>query len=232
MSRTRRSFLALVVSVSVAGCAGSDVVHVTLRADQRPDVEARQVLVRAQVSGPIRGLHYKWFAVNGQADPQESDQPETMFSFADGVPRDRVRVELWRDDERVALDELDVEMDERPTPPDSTRHVELTITKVPPYDVGGPETRADIAGHVSAVGAASLRVVVYARAGEVWYVQPTPFARHPIAADGSWGTWTHTGTSYAALVVLPNFAPPPRYDVLPQVGGMIAARAIAEGVRR
>ncbi len=110
--------------------------------------------------------------------------------------------------------------------------MEVSITKVPPYDVGGPETRADIAGRVTGERTPMLRVVVYARAGDVWYVQPTPYAQHPMAADGSWGTWTHTGTSYAALVVRPNFAPVPRYDVLPQVGGAVVARAIVEGSRR
>lgn len=216
----------------LAGCADAGAMRVTLQADQHPDVEARRVVVRAAVTGPLAGVRYKWIAVNGQSDPQESDEPETTFIFADGVPRDRLRVELWRDDRRVAMSELDLEMDERPAPAPPLGRVDVAITTVPRYDVGGPETRADIAGVVAGAEVAAMRVVVYARAGEVWYVQPTPFARHAIAAGGGWRTWTHTGTSYAALVVRANFAPPPRYDVLPQVGGLVVARAIVEGVRR
>jgi hypothetical protein len=46
--------------------------------------------IAAQVTGPQTGLHYKWFAVAGGCDPQESNRPRTSFKFADGTTRDRV----------------------------------------------------------------------------------------------------------------------------------------------
>ena len=47
------------------------------------------------------------------------------------------------------------------------------------------------------------QVVIYARA-DAWYIQPHSHTFHPIGADGSWSSWTHTGSSYAALVVRPR----------------------------
>ena len=75
------------------------------------------------------------------------------------------------------------------------------------------------------------QVVIYARA-DAWYIQPHSHTFHPIGADGSWSSWTHTGSSYAALVVRPGFDAYTRLDVLPQVGSYVVARTIVEGVRR
>lgn len=93
---------------------------------------------------------------------------------------------------------------------------------------GGPDTRDTIGGMVRTSLAAEYRVVVYARA-DAWYIQPTPFAMQPIEADNTWRTWTHTGSSYAALVVRKSFKPMTRLDVLPQVDAEVLSRAIVEG---
>ena len=61
---------------------------------------------------------------------------------------------------------------------------------------------------------------------------PLPFAIQPIESDNTWRTWTHTGSSYAALVVRPGFDPFLRLDVLPQVGGYVLARMIVEGKKK
>ena len=74
-------------------------------------------------------------------------------------------------------------------------------------------------------------MVVYARA-DAWYIQPISGMLHAIASDSTWSTWTHTGSSYAALVVRPGYELFTRLDVLPQVSAYVVARTIVDGVRR
>jgi hypothetical protein len=218
----------------LTACTDRNQVRVELQSYTPPAFDVRRVEMRAQVAGPVSGLRYKWFAVSGSNDPQESEKPATVFTFADGSTHDRVTIEVWRGERRVARDELDVTLDEararqaaRTMP-----KVAIAITTTPEYTLGGPDTRADIAGQVTGTVDSTYEVVLYARANDVWYIQPEPFARHPIAADGSWKSWTHTGTDYAALVVRPAFDPLPRYDVLPQAGGFVVARVTSEDRHR
>jgi hypothetical protein len=238
LARARASLFpipALVLAAAAlltSGCAERDKVRVELQSYTPQSFDVRRVEVRAQVAGRVKGIRYKWFAVAGTNDPQESDKPATVFTFADGSVRDRVTVEAWRGDQRVARDEIDLALDEerarlaaRMMP-----KVDVTITTLPEYSVGGPDTRTDIAGRVTGAIDPKYTVVLYARASDVWYIQPDAFARHAIGADGA--SWTHSGTDYAALVVRPAFDPLPRYDVLPQVGGFVVARIAVEGHRR
>jgi len=228
----RASAVAAVLALSATGCAG-DPVRVRLQAQTPASGDVRRLIVSAQVVGPQSGLRYRWFSVAGQFEPQESDVPTTQFTFADGTTRDRVSVEVWNDDSRVAQSAIDVMLDERRVraatqPPPQVR---IEITEVPPYQPdGGSETRATIGGNVSGELSADYRVLVYARA-DVWYIQPSPQSLHPIQADNSWSTWTHTGSSYAALVVRAGFDPLARLDVLPQLGGDVLARTTVEGKR-
>ena len=194
----------------------------------------RRLDISAQVTGPQSGLRYKWFSVSGDFEPQVSDWPSTTFKFAPGVPKDRVTLEVWRDNERIATSDLNVRLDETRLrqASDPLPRVQIEITSVPPYEPeGGPDTHADIAGRVSGELAGDYKIVTYARA-DVWYIQPSPQAFHPIRANNTWGTWTHTGSSYAALVVRPGFDAIARLDVLPQVGGAVLARAIVDGRRQ
>jgi hypothetical protein len=229
---------ALAVGVVLLSCAGGcrrdERVRVTLEARATAPAEVNRLAIRAQLTGPPNGLRYRWLSVAGECDPQESAAPATTFRFADGTRRDRVTVEVWRDSVRVAESELDVAIDpklvrvmEAPTPV-----VTLEITQVPPYDaVGGPDTRADIAGRVIGERPSDYQTVVYARA-DAWYIQPLPNTTHAVAPDGRWRTWTHTGSSYAVLVIRPGMVTPPRLDVLPAVGGDVVARTVVEGKRR
>ena len=182
---------------------------------------------------PQRGLSYRWFSVLGECDPQESDAPSTAFRFGTGAERDRVTVEVWRGDERVALEQIDVAADARPSgSAERLPRVQVAITQVPRYEPeGGPDTRAEIAGRVSGELSGGQRVLIYARA-DAWYIQPTPYASHALRPDNTWASWTHTGSSYAALVVQPGFEPYQRLDVLPQVGGGVLARVVVDGARR
>jgi hypothetical protein len=227
---------ALGIMIWIAGgvaCNDPNAVHVELLALPTAEDDAGVLAIDAQVRGTQANLRYKWFSVSGECDPQESDRPSTTFRFASGTTRDRVAVEVWRDSERVARSEIDVRLDEAlpRAPAGPTPKVRITVTTVPPYEpAGGPDTRADIAGTITGEVPSGYRVVVYARA-DAWYNQPTPYATHAIAPDGSWSTWTHTGSSYAVLLVHPSFLPFARLDLLPRVGHDVAALITVEGIR-
>jgi len=227
----------LAVALLAAGCADRDGVRVQLHSRTPPTQGVMHLEVTAQVSGPETGLRFKWFSVSGACNPQDSDQPTTLFKFADGATRDRVTVEVWREGKVAAQNSLDVKLDEiqarlavqEKIPPDWS----IEIVRVPPYEPqGGPNTRADIAGKISGTLDPGYSVVLYARASEIWYIQPLAYASHAIRPDNTWTSWTHTGSSYAALLVRPGFEPVPRLDVLPKVGGYVMARAIVEGTRK
>ena len=228
------SFRALVGLLAFASCASPDVVRVTLESRATENRDPRQLDIRAQVTGPTDGLEYRWFSVAGENEPQVSQAPWTVFRFAEGSVKDRVTLEVWRNGARVAQQEIDVQPDAAlvETAAQRAPRVTVEITTIPPYEPeGGDATRADIGGRVTGEVAPDHQVVIYARA-DAWYIQPHSHTFHPIGADGSWSSWTHTGSSYAALVVRPGFDAYTRLDVLPQVGSYVVARSIVEGVRR
>jgi hypothetical protein len=229
-----RSVRALVAFAVFASCANPDGVRVVLQSHAPGSREPRELNITAQVTGPTDGLEYRWFAVAGENDPQVSQSPSTVFRFAEGSVKDRVTLEVWRNDLRVAQSEIDVQPDAGLAQGAAQRAPDIVveITNVPPYEpAGGDATRADIAGRVTGEVAPDLQVVIYTRA-DAWYIQPHSHTYHPIGADGRWSSWTHTGSSYAALVVRPGFDAYTRLDVLPQVGSYVVARTIVEGLRR
>lgn len=221
------------LALSLAACAEHKDVMVTLDAYHPASYDPRHLDVQAQVTGAQSGLHYKWFSQVGEFDPQESYTPKTSYTFASNSPRDRVWVEVWRENERVAESHLDVSMSTPENTVSAPRpRIELVITEVPPYDpAGGPDTRANIAGKVTGQLSKDYNVVVYARA-DAWYIQPAPYSLQPILPDGSWKTWTHTGSNYAVLVVRGDYKPMTRLDVLPAIEGDVLARTIVEGKKR
>ncbi len=104
----------------------------------------------------------------------------------------------------------------------------IKITTIPPTDKGGGRELETISGHVNNASGGQ-QVVLYARSG-AWYVQPfveTPLTA--IGADGTWSSSTHLGTEYAALLVQPNYVPPPLTLSLPNAGDGVVAVAIVEG---
>ena len=220
-----------VMSCVLGGCARDDSNRVLLQVRNTTENDMGRMEILAQISGPQAGLRYKWYAVAGDCTPQESEWPATVFRFAAGSVRDRVSVEVWREEKVVATESIDVQLDaqraavQRALLPD----VKIEITKVPPYDVhGGPDTRADIAGVVHGEVDPSYKVLVYARA-DAWYIQPVGGMLHAIRPDNTWATWTHTGSSYAVLVVRPGYEPFARLDALPQLGGYVVGRTIVDG---
>jgi hypothetical protein len=231
-----RALPVLSVALWSAGCAERDSVRVQLQSHAPTTQGVLHLEVTAQVSGPQAGLRFKWFSVAGACSPQESEKPTTLFKFADGATRDRVTVEVWRDGKVTGQSSIDVKLDEVQARLAAQENIpadlKIEIDRVPPYEPqGGPDTRADISGKVSGTLAPGYSVVLYARASELWYIQPTAYASHAIRPDNTWTSWTHTGSSYAALLVRPGFEPVPRLDVLPKVGGYVVARTIVEGKR-
>ena len=223
---------ALALTLAIAGCGNRQAVQVSLNARPASGQGAMNLEITAEVAGSQPGLRYKWFSMAGGCNPQESEKPATLFKFADGANRDRVSVEVWRDGKIVGRSQLDVKLDEvqarlaERLPEDL--HIEIT-SKLPYEPLGGPDTHADIVGRVTGSNVTNYSVVLYARASDVWYIQPLAYAAHSIRPDNTWTTWTHTGSSYAALLVRPGFEPVPRLDVLPNIGGYVVAKTIVEG---
>jgi hypothetical protein len=218
----------------MAGCDGQNAARVKLHVRPSPSEVPTRLEIQAQIAGTQTGLHYKWFAVSGACDPQESDSPTTVFQFAESVTRDRVSVEVWRGDRRIGQSDIDVKFDEEQARLVSNRspQVQIEITTIPPAEAGGPDTQANIAGKVSGKIERGDKVLLYAYAYDYWHIQPIAHAMHPIGADNTWSNWTHTGTSYAALVVKEGYEPRIRLDVLPRVSGSVLARSIVEGRRQ
>ena len=109
----------------------------------------------------------------------------------------------------------------------------IHITVVPPYDpVGGPTSNTRIAGTTSGVTPEDFRVAIYALTQKTWYVQPTsakPLTE--IQPDGSWSANIQTGIRYAALLVRPDYFPPPTTTNHPAgMAGVVAATEV-EGKR-
>jgi len=105
----------------------------------------------------------------------------------------------------------------------------IEFTKIPPAAQGGRERVDTISGRVIAARR-GLRIVVYARSGP-WWVQPWPDRPFiPIQADSTWSTETHLGWEYAALLVDPDYQPPPTMDVAPTEGGRVVLVKIVKGV--
>ena len=224
----------LALGLGLAGCGNPDSVRIELQARVPPGHGGPNLQITGQVAGRQEGLRYKWFSVSGGCDPQSSDNPETAFRFADGTARDRVSVEAWRANKLVGQGHIDLKLDEnqaRLLTIGQTESVQIDITRVPPNEPkGGSDTHADIAGTVIGKVESGYSVVLYARASQIWYIQPAPDTALAIAPDNTWTGWTHTGSSYAALLVRPGFEPVPRLDLLPQVGGFVIARKIVDGV--
>jgi hypothetical protein len=219
--------------LALGACADKTEIRVQLDAHPHMGNDLRQLDVQAQVTGAQGGLRYKWFSGLGEFDPQESTGPKTSFYFGPNSAKDRIWVELWREDERLAEARLDVSTDAvQPAATANRPNIQIAITDIPPYDpAGGPDTRANIAGTITGESGREYSVVIYARA-DAWYIQPVPFALQQVQADNTWKSWTHTGSDYAALVVRSDYKPATRLDVLPPVEGDVVARVIVEGKKR
>jgi hypothetical protein len=114
--------------------------------------------------------------------------------------------------------------EERPT---------VQITGVPPAGQGGPGPTAEISGKAAGPDLRNLRIVVYAYAGDQWWVQPTAAnTQTPIdVGSGKWVTDTHLGRTYAALLVRRSYKAPATTATLPETGGDVLASDTVAGKR-
>lgn len=228
--------LALIFTVSVllilavSGCSRQRV-NVKLAAQAHEKIVPLRVNVRAEVSGQTSLLNYKWFADSGKCDPQESAVPQTVFSFALNSARDTVTLEVWEKSERVgqATIQLTKEQFSQSMSKATGDEYRITITEIPPAGTGGANTRANISGTVSGDVSNDLRVLVYARSRGAWYIQPLSQSFHMVADDQTWKTWTHTGSDYAAILVLPDHIASRVLDSIPEVNDHILARVVVGG---
>ncbi len=105
----------------------------------------------------------------------------------------------------------------------------IEFTNIPLAQEGGTQRLDPIEGRVDGARAGQF-IVLYARSGASWYIQP--YADQPfttIQTDSAWRNTTHLGTEYAALLVESDYLPPAVTDVLPNRGGAILAVAVTEG---
>jgi hypothetical protein len=99
----------------------------------------------------------------------------------------------------------------------------IQFTRVPPAGEGGPDKLDRMEGLVSGARPGQ-RIVVYAKAGPVWWVQPLGFRPFTaIDSDSTWKTATHLGTQYGAILVNPGYQPALTLKALPPEGGLVAA---------
>lgn len=108
----------------------------------------------------------------------------------------------------------------------------VELTRVPPAGEGGPDRLDNIEGSVR-YAKSGERIVVYAKAGPIWWIQPlaaAPFTS--IASDDTWKTSTHLGSEYAAILVDPGYQPSLTMKALPSPGSgvvAVASRSVGPG---
>ncbi len=105
----------------------------------------------------------------------------------------------------------------------------IELTRVPLAEDGGTRKLDAIEGRVTGAQAGQL-IVLFARSGDYWYIQPyvdQPFTE--IQSNSTWKNLTHLGTEYAALLVEPDYRPPAETAVLPGKGGGVVVVAIKRG---
>ena len=105
----------------------------------------------------------------------------------------------------------------------------IEFTRIPQADEEGREKHDIIEGRVTGARTGQ-QIVLYARNGASWWLQP--LVSHPytkIQTDSKWSNATHLGIEYAALLVEPGYHPAASINALPARGGEISAIAQTRG---
>jgi hypothetical protein len=109
----------------------------------------------------------------------------------------------------------------------SEENIVVKITEVPKTG-DGRDPKERISGIVMGTRhPQKYRIIVYAFSDGLWYVQPD--ANEPytmIQPDGAWSTYTHLGSNYASLVVLPTFLPRNTSEALPGKADVISLTSV------
>lgn len=101
----------------------------------------------------------------------------------------------------------------------------ILFTQIPPASFGGPNTSGAISGKVIGFKRGD-RLVLYARSGNQWWIQPTsdkPFTQ--IRPDGTWTSRTHLGLEYGAVLVRGDFETATVISSLPDLNEHAIAKA-------
>ena len=245
----RWALILLVLPFALTSCNKFEVVELYVR--PKPEVQVGGTLqIGVRVKNPPSELTYRWRSTRGKCEPQDSPNLSTTYTAPNEPGEVRVTLEAVQREKILFADEVVITVIEGTTSSSQVARVPehgtpgavvtprsmsqeqpiIRITRVPPYDaIGGPTTSADIEGEVEALGPTSFRVVIYVFTDK-WYVQPlaaAPFTE--IGQDGSWSTWTHTGTQYAVLLVRPTFQPQSIIPSLPGVGRDVVAITMVMG---
>lgn len=105
----------------------------------------------------------------------------------------------------------------------------IEFTTIPLAQEGGTQRLDPVEGKVDGTRPGQ-QIVLYARSGGLWYVQPFADQQFTtIQTDSTWRNTTHLGTEYAALLVESDYLPAAVTDVLPKQGGAVVAVAVTEG---
>jgi hypothetical protein len=207
---------------------------VSLQLNAFPIGESGRYRLVAEAHGPLNGVRYRFYADDGSCEPEISDRPESAFTPSPGAANESVQVtvEALRGDMPIQSAHYTIKLkgvaSTRPEEPNAaqaplnnlqpptSRSPAIEITEIPHKDpIGGPNTREDIAGVVRGVSNPdAFRVVLYART-DFWYVQPLLGSTIEINPDGTWKSWTHTGSEYAALLVRQGYSPSSTLGTLP-----------------
>jgi hypothetical protein len=105
----------------------------------------------------------------------------------------------------------------------------ISFTQVPESNPGDHDQQDVIEGTVAGERPGQ-RILVYSKAGELWWLQPlltSPFTA--VLADHVWRNETHFGTEYAALLVDPSYHPAACLQRMPDAGGPVSAVAVTRG---
>lgn len=102
----------------------------------------------------------------------------------------------------------------------------ITITSTP-SDPPGPNMASEpIKGTVTGGDPKDQKVVIYARGGDTWWVQPTVAEPYTdFEKDGSWESETHGATRFVALLVRPSYKPEATVRKIPDVRGDVLAKS-------
>jgi len=113
-----------------------------------------------------------------------------------------------------------------------TSDPKISFTQVPESNPGDHDQQDVIEGTVRGARPGQ-RVVLYAKSGELWWLQPSPTAPFTaVSANRTWGNETHLGTEYAALLVDPSYHPAACFRRMPDPGGAVSAVAVTRGQQK
>jgi hypothetical protein len=105
----------------------------------------------------------------------------------------------------------------------------VAILQIPSVGLGGPDQLVQIGGRAGGT-TEGCAVVLYAYAGDRWWVQPFDYAPFTeIEANGQWSASIHAGQKYAALLVKKSYTPKNELSSLPPVGGDVLATTVLPG---